>query len=69
MTNLNEEADEIIKRVEREETSVLLSEHDHLVNRHHGCIINLVIGTLYCEKGNFDFGISRICKSLQPYDT
>ena len=69
MTNLNEEAEEIIKRVEKEETSVLLSEHDDLVNRHHGCIINLVIGTLYCEKGNFDFGISRICKSLQPYDT
>ena len=25
----------------------------------HLCIINLVIGTLYCAKGNFEFGIGR----------
>ena len=25
-------------------------------------------GTLYCSKGNFEFGISRIIKSLEPYD-
>ena len=30
--------------------------------------MNLVIGTLYCAKGNFEFGISRIIKSLEPYD-
>ena len=30
--------------------------------------MNLVIGTLYCAKGNYDFGISRIIKSLEPYD-
>lgn len=34
----------------------------------HLCIVNLVIGTLYCAKGNFEFGISRIVKSLEPYD-
>ncbi len=34
----------------------------------HLCIINLVIGTLYCAKGNFEFGISRIMKSLEPYE-
>ena len=27
-----------------------------------------MIGTLYCAKGNFDFGISRIVKSLEPYE-
>ena len=27
-----------------------------------------MIGTLYCEKGNFEFGISRVCKSLEPSD-
>lgn len=27
-----------------------------------------MIGTLYCAKGNFEFGISRIIKSLEPYD-
>lgn len=30
--------------------------------------MNLVIGTLYCTKGNFEFGISRIIKSLEPYN-
>merc|ERR1711977_606153 len=35
---------------------------------YHLCIINLVIGTLYCTKGNFEFGISRLIKSLEPYD-
>merc|ERR1711998_64326 len=34
----------------------------------HLCIVNLVIGTLYCAKGNFEFGISRIIKSLEPYE-
>lgn len=29
--------------------------------------MNLVIGTLYCAKGNYDFGISRVIKSLEPY--
>ena len=32
----------------------------------HLCIVNLVIGTLYCTKQNFEFGISRIIKSLDP---
>lgn len=71
MTNQNEEAEDIMKRVEKEETSNLggtSDDHDH-ATKHHGCIINLVIGTLYCEKGNFEFGISRICKSLKPYDS
>lgn len=24
--------------------------------------------TLYCSKGNYEFGISRVIKSLEPYD-
>lgn len=24
--------------------------------------------TLYCAKGNYDFGISRVIKSLEPYN-
>jgi hypothetical protein len=34
----------------------------------HLCIVNLVIGTLYCAKGNYEFGVSRIMKSLEPYN-
>lgn len=30
----------------------------------HLCIINLVIGTLYCAKGNYEFGLSRIAHAL-----
>ncbi len=37
--------------------------------RFHLCIINMVIGTLYCAKGNFEFGISRIIKSVEPAKT
>ena len=32
----------------------------------HLCIINLVIGTLYCAKGNFEFGISRWSRKHSP---
>mmetsp|Transcript_36135 Transcript_36135/g.115695 ORF Transcript_36135/g.115695 Transcript_36135/m.115695 type:complete len:353 (+) Transcript_36135:1172-2230(+) len=35
---------------------------------YHLCIVNLVIGTLYCAKGNFEFGISRVIKSLEPLE-
>lgn len=31
------------------------------------CIVNLVIGTLYCAKGNYNFGVARIVKSLEPF--
>lgn len=34
----------------------------------HLCIVNLVIGTLYCAKGNYPFGISRVMRSLEPYE-
>lgn len=34
----------------------------------HSCIINLVIGTLYCVKYNYEFGITRIIKSVEPVE-
>lgn len=30
--------------------------------------MNLLIGTLYCAKGNFDFGVTRVVKALEPLD-
>lgn len=62
MTSANEEAEELMRLVEKEEEKVGEKPVYHL------CIINLVIGTLYCAKGNFEFGISRIIKSLEPYE-
>ena len=66
MTNQNSKAEDIIKAVEKAEN---FNQHENPEKRyHHGCIINLCIGTLYCEKQNFEFGISRICKSLEPIE-
>jgi len=31
--------------------------------------VNLVIGTLYCAKNNYQFGIARVIKSMEPYQT
>lgn len=67
MTSQNEEAEELMRRVEREEERVAEQQPDKPLL--HLCIINLVIGTLYCAKSNYEFGISRIIKSLEPYST
>lgn len=78
MANRNEEAENIMEQVEKQEDASTWgksNDDDNEVdqslarNVHHSCIVNLVIGTLYCEKGNFEFGISRICKSLEPLTT
>merc|ERR1711998_596949 len=53
-------------KIEKEEER--LSYTDPEKQCFHLCIVNLVIGTLYCAKGNFEFGISRIIKSLEPYE-
>eukprot|EP01038_Epipyxis_sp_PR26KG_P005705 gene5705-7874_t len=66
MTSQNEEAEELMRRIEKEEERLSFQEPDKQC--FHLCIVNLVIGTLYCAKGNFEFGISRIIKSLDPYD-
>jgi tetratricopeptide repeat protein 30 len=65
MTSFNDRAEEVMRRIEREEEKIAFAEPDK--QPLHLCIVNLVIGTLYCAKGNFEFGISRIIKSLEPY--
>merc|ERR1712139_631218 len=64
MTSANEEAEELMRLVAKEEEKVA----DPNKPAYHLCIINLVIGTLYCTKGNWEFGVSRIIKSLEPYE-
>mmetsp|Transcript_23975 Transcript_23975/g.66602 ORF Transcript_23975/g.66602 Transcript_23975/m.66602 type:complete len:651 (-) Transcript_23975:113-2065(-) len=66
MTSQNEEAEELMRRIEKEEEMAAYQDPDK--QTFHLCIVNLVIGTLYCSKGNFEFGISRIIKSLEPYN-
>ncbi|KAF7639703.1 hypothetical protein Mgra_00000624 [Meloidogyne graminicola] len=59
MTNSNEEAEEIMKKVEREENANIDKKSFHLS-------IIIIIGTLYCAKSNYEFGISRIVRALEP---
>jgi tetratricopeptide repeat protein 30 len=65
MTSLNEEAEELMRKIEREEDHASMENPEKKL--FHLCIVNLVIGTLYCAKGNYEFGISRVMKSLEPY--
>jgi len=55
----------MMKCVEKEEDRIAIEEPTK--QTFHLCIVNLVIGTLYCAKGNFNFGVSRIVKSLEPF--
>mmetsp|Transcript_32243 Transcript_32243/g.51375 ORF Transcript_32243/g.51375 Transcript_32243/m.51375 type:complete len:661 (-) Transcript_32243:3487-5469(-) len=66
MTSQNEKAEELMRRIEKEEERISYDDPDKQC--FHLCIVNLVIGTLYCAKGNYEFGISRIMKSLEPYE-
>ena len=61
MTSQNEDAEELMRKVEREEER---GEPDK--QAFHLCIINLVIGTLYCAKGNTEFGVARVLRALEP---
>lgn len=65
MTASNEVAEELMRRIEQAEKALIDDGDDKPV--FHLCIVNLVIGTLYCAKGNFEFGIGRVVKSLEPF--
>lgn len=65
MTSQNEDAEELMRKIEKAEELKNFENDGKAI--YHLCIVNLVIGTLYCSKGNYDFGISRIIKSLEPY--
>jgi tetratricopeptide repeat protein 30 len=48
MTSQNEEAEELMRKIEKEEERSTYTDPDKPV--FHLCIVNLVIGTLYCAK-------------------
>lgn len=66
MTSKNEQAEDLMKHVEQEEERLSIEAPEKRF--YHFCIINLVLGTLYCAKGNFEFGISRVMKSMEPFN-
>ena len=65
MIQKNEDAQEIIKNVEEEEAKAMMANPDG--QYFHVCIVNLIVGTLYCAKGNYEFGIGRILVSFQNF--
>ncbi|XP_072141968.1 intraflagellar transport protein 70B [Dermacentor andersoni] len=65
MTGQNEQAEQLMRRVEQREEQLAYDQPGQKM--FHLCIVNLVIGTLYCAKGNYDFGISRVIKSFEPH--
>lgn len=67
MTSHNEEAEEWMRSIEREEEKAAKRNPPEKQTLHL-CIVNLVIGTLYCSKGHYEFGISRVIKSLEPFN-
>ncbi|KAK9502454.1 hypothetical protein O3M35_011231 [Rhynocoris fuscipes] len=66
MTAMNEEAEELMRKIEKEEERIHYEDPEKRV--YHLSIVNLIIGTLYCSKGNYEFGISRLIRSLEPYN-
>ncbi len=66
MTSQNEAAEELMRRIERAED--MQGNTNPAKRFYHLCIVNLVIGTLYCSKGNYEFGISRIIKAMEPFN-
>lgn len=65
LTQTNEEAEMLIGRIESQEEEILKTYPE--VKLYHLCIVNMVIGTMYCVKKNYPFGISRIIKSLTDF--
>lgn len=71
MTGENADAEKLMRKLEKEEEAAAYEEGTVVQEGErkvfHLCIVNLVIGTLYCTRGNYDFGISRVIRSLEPY--
>lgn len=60
----NAKAEKLISKVQEHERIAKVNDPSQQV--FHSCIIHLVIGTLYCSKDNYEFGIGLIIKSLTP---
>jgi len=77
LTGKNASAEALIKKVEAEESSLrspacfanpALATRQVPLRPQHLCIVNIVIGTLYCVKHNYQFGLDRIFRSLEPLE-
>jgi tetratricopeptide repeat protein 30 len=64
MSGVNDLAENLMDLVENAE-----SKRSDGSSKLHSCIINIVIGTLYCAKGNYEFGVSRMLNNMKPVDS
>lgn len=64
LTKQNEKAEKMIQSIDDlEKEAKVKNASSHTF---HGCIVNLVIGTLYWSKNNYTFGVKLIIRSLTP---
>ena len=54
----------MIKTIEEHEKAAKAKDKSH--QTFHLCIVNLVIGTLYCSKDMYSFGLKLVIESLKP---
>ncbi|PRW32971.1 TPR repeat-containing isoform B [Chlorella sorokiniana] len=69
ISSQNEAAEELLRRLEDETTAAeagAAGAAGAAAVPPHLSLANLAIGTLYCSKGNFEFGISRVVHALEP---
>ncbi|KAI3430438.1 hypothetical protein D9Q98_005033 [Chlorella vulgaris] len=59
----NEVAEELLRRLDDETAAAAAAGQPPTP---HLPLTNLAIGTLYCAKGNFEFGIQRVVRSVEP---
>jgi len=66
LTKQDDKAQKLMATIKQHEEDAII-KNPGTVLLHH-CSVNLVIGTLYCSKANFEFGLDLIIKHLYPID-
>jgi len=62
----NDKAEKLLATIKKHESDAILKNPGTVLFHH--CSVKLVIGTLYCSKGNFEFGLNLIIKNLYPIE-
>lgn len=61
-----DKAEKLMGTIKKHESDSILKNPNTILL--HYCSVNLVIGTLYCSKDNFEFGLTLIIKNLTPIE-
>jgi tetratricopeptide repeat protein 30 len=66
LTKQEEKAQQLMNNIKSHEDEAIMKNPGSVLL--HYCSVNLVIGTLYCSKMNFEFGLDLIIKHLYPIE-